>query len=337
MKTVSIVIPSRNEEKYIGNCLDSIIRSTYPKEYLSVLVCDGNSKDKTQDIIMDYENKYPFITCLRNERLTTPYALNLGIKHNHSDIVIILGAHSYIAPDFIDQCVLHLDKNEEIGCVGGILENIYENEDSKIIGFAMSQPFGVGTAYFRTGAREGFVDTVPFGAYRREVFDKIGYFDTNLVRNQDDEFNFRLTEAGYKIYLSKDIKSYYAVRASFTNLFNQYYQYGYWKIYVNKKHRKITTFRQTVPFLFVIFLFAGLVWSLFSPVVAIVYFSVLLIYLITGFAFSFKQKMSLRSRFKVVYSFIILHISYGFGYANGIGDFLINHGQPNRKMSTLTR
>lgn len=337
MKTVSIVIPSRNEEKYIADCLESIVNVRYPKELLSVLVCDGVSTDRTPQIISSFEKKYPFIIHLRNDHHTTPYALNLGIQHNDSDIVIILGAHSTIAPDFIEKCIETFEIDPEIGCVGGIVENMFENSISEIIGFAMSQPFGVGTAYFRTGTKDGYVDTVPFGAYKREVFEKIGYFDTNLIRNQDDEFNFRLTEAGFKIYLNREIKSYYVVRSSFSNLYKQYFQYGYWKVYVNKKHRRLTTLRQLIPFLFVIFLFGGLILSVFSVPFMGFYFAVIFIYLASGFIVSFKKNLTLRMRFKVVACFIILHIGYGCGYANGIGDFLINGDQPSRKMGELTR
>ena len=337
MKTVSIVIPSRNEEKYIGQCLDSIINTTYPKELLSVLVCDGLSTDNTPQVILSYEEKYSYITYLRNEHRTTPYALNLGIQHNKSDIVIILGAHSTIAPDFIEQCLKTFEINSEIGCVGGIVKNTFENEVSEVIGFAMSQPFGVGTSYFRTGNKEGYVDTVPFGAYKREVFDKVGYFNTHLVRNQDDEFNFRLSQAGIKIYLNKDIVSHYVVRASFYKLFRQYYQYGYWKVYVNKMHGKITTFRQLIPFLFVVFLLGGMVLASFSNILMWIYLGAIFLYLLFGFAASFKKKMTLKRHFEVMACFATLHLSYGLGYANGIIDFFIRRRKPEQKMSELTR
>ena len=337
MKTVSIVIPSKNEEKYIAKCLDAIVENSYPKEYLTVVVCDGNSKDKTSDIIENYKKRYSYITSLRNIKQSTPCGLNLGIKHTNSEIVIVLWAHCFIAPDFIEQCVNFLEEHKEVSCVGGKIENIYENDNAKIIGFAMTQPFGVGKSYFRTGNKEGFVDTVPFGAYRREIFNKIGYFDENLIRNLDDEFNFRARKEGFKIFLSKKIKTYYPVRSDLKKFFNQFYQYGYWKVYVNMKHRCITSFRQVIPFLFVMFLFAGLTLSLFYNMIAIIYFSIIFLYLLLGFFATYKQKMKFKSRLKTVYSFIILHIAYGFGYANGIGDFTISHLQPNRKMGELTR
>ncbi len=337
MKSVSIVIPSRNEGKYIANCLEAIVANTYPKEYLTVIICDGNSKDKTQEIIGNYKSRYAYISSLRNMKQTTPYGLNMGIKHTESDIVIVLWAHCFIAPDFIEQCVNFLETHEEVGCVGGVIENIYENDRAKIIGFAMTNKFGVGPSHFRTGGKEGFVDTVPFGAYRREVFEKVGYFDERLTRNQDDEFNFRVRKEGYKIYLSKKIKTYYPVRTNIKKFFNQLYQYGYWKVYVNMKHGRLTTFRQIIPFFFVVFLFVGLTFSLFYPIAAITYFSIILLYLLCGFLSTFKRKMKFVSRLKVVYCYMIMHIAYGFGYANGIGDFVIIRLDPDKKMGELTR
>ncbi|MFT6715636.1 MAG: GT2 family glycosyltransferase [Saprospiraceae bacterium] len=132
---------------------------------------------------------------------------------------IILGAHSKVAPGFIKENVKCLaEQGSEVGCVGGVIDNVYENDTAEIIGLSMSSSFGVGDSYFRTGNKDGFVDTVAFGAYRKEVFDKIGYFDEDLARNQDDEFNFRLLKAGYKIFLTQKIKCEYFVRASFSKL-----------------------------------------------------------------------------------------------------------------------
>ncbi|MCQ2265376.1 MAG: glycosyltransferase family 2 protein [Bacteroidales bacterium] len=336
-KTVSIVIPCRNEVQFIGKCLQSIVNCTFPKERLTVVVCDGESQDESVNIIKQFEDSYPFIHLINNTHQTTPYALNLGIKYTQSDVVIILGAHSTIEKDFVERNLEVLFSEEQIGCCGGILTNSYADENSLIIGFAMSQRFGVGNAYFRTGDKEGYVDTVAFGAYKREIFEKVGYFDEQLTRNQDDEFNFRLTKAGYKIYLSKNIQSYYVVRSSYKKLFRQYFQYGYWKVYVNRKHHRITTFRQLIPFCFVLFLSLGLICSFFSKCAAIIYILVLLGYWGLAFGFSGHRQFTKAQRRKVVKSFLILHLSYGLGYAEGIWDFMICRRNPNQKRTTSSR
>ncbi len=328
MKTVNVVIPCRDEAAYIGACLDSLIATSYPKDLLTICVCDGMSSDETPNIVLEYSERFPYIKLLKNEHRTTPYALNLGIKEVQSDVSIILGAHSTVAPDFIDRNCEALFSSEEVGCAGGLLENSYENHLSKIIGFAMSQSFGVGNAYFRTGSKAGFVDTVAFGSYKREVFEKVGYFDESLTRNQDDEFNFRLKKAGYKILLDPSIRSYYVVRSSYQKLFRQYFQYGYWKVFVNQKHKMITTVRQLVPFFFVAFLVVGLLLSVLVRWIAAIYGVVLLCYLLAALSFASKFKGSLRDTFAVVWAFLVLHISYGSGYWIGVWDFLVCKKKP---------
>lgn len=327
--TVSISIPCRNEEKYIARCLYSIVSCTYPKELLNVYVCDGNSIDRTQEIIQEFQSKYPFIHLLINEKQTTPHALNLGIKADDSDIKIILGAHAEIAPNYIEKCIETFKISKQIACVGGVLENITEDKDTEVIAKAMSSSFGVGNAYFRTGNYSGYVDTVAFGAYKREVFEKIGFFDEQLIRNQDDEFNFRLLKAGYKIYLSSEIRAAYYVRSSFSKLFKQYFQYGYWKVFVNKKHQSVTTFRQLVPFLFVLFfLFSWIFFLIPIPFFRWIYFTGIILYIIAASAFAIKITDSVNTFFKTIYVFFILHFSYGFGYLLGIKDFLILNTSP---------
>jgi glycosyltransferase involved in cell wall biosynthesis len=321
--TVSITIPCRNEEKYIGKCLQSILDSTYPKELLEVFVCDGMSDDNTVEIISQFASRYPFIKMIENKRKTTQYALNLGIMASYSDIRIILGAHAEIYPDYINECVKAFEIDPEIGCVGGFLENVMEDHVSGVISVAMSSSFGVGNAHFRTGKKDGYVDTVAFGAYKKEVFETAGYFDEDLVRNQDDEFNYRILKYGFKIYLSHSIKAKYYVRASFPKLYKQYYQYGYWKVYVNKKHRTVTTLRQLVPAFFVLFVVIGFFLAFVHPFLAAAYVITLMLYFLLGFKEAISRTKVPGEVLNVVYSFLILHWSYGTGYLKGIYDFFI--------------
>lgn len=335
--TISITIPCRNEERFIGKCLDSIVNSDYPKEKLMVFVCDGMSTDSTVKIVNEFSSKYSFIKLIENHNLTTPFALNIGLKHQGFDIKMILGAHSEIYPNYLMELSKILEKEPEAGCIGGVIENTYENKTSEIIGKAMSSKFGVGNAYFRTGGSDGYVDTVAFGAYRKEVFEKIGYFDTDLARNQDDEFNYRLISNGFKIYLSSSLKIKYYVRASYSKLFKQYFQYGYWKVYVNKKHNTITTVRQLIPALFVCFLALGTLLSFLWPVFVIPFLIVLLTYFIAAtFASSLLTK-SFVDFFGINTTFLILHLSYGLGYIEGIFRFILLGKNPKTSSQKLTR
>lgn len=333
-KTVSIIIPCKNEEQYIEKCITSLLQNTYPKELVSIYVCDGLSTDNTVEIVKKISYKNSTVHLLNNTKQTTPFALNLGLKKSEADIKIILGAHSEADANFISENVKTFEIDNEIGCTGGIIENVYENHTSKTIGLAMSSSFGVGNAHFRTGAKDGYVDTVAFGAYKKEVFEKIGYFDESLTRNQDDEFNFRIIKNGFKIYLNKKIKSKYYVRGSFNKLFRQYYQYGYWKVFVGKKHKAVTSLRQLIPLFFVLFLITGTISSLFHPYLFYTFLAGVCIYLIAAFLAAFNLKSNL---VKIVFSFIILHTSYGLGYLKGILDFLILNKNPNKKSTSLTR
>lgn len=337
MKTVSIIIPCLNEADYIIKCLSSIICQTYPVHLITTYVCDGNSDDETQALIKEFSLKNPQINLLINEKKTTPYALNLGISNSTSDVIIILGAHSELDKSFVQNCMSTFDIDSKIMCVGGVLENVYENPTSKIIGIAMSSSFGIGNAHFRTGNKSGFVDTVAFGAYKKEIFDIVGNFDEELIRNQDDEFNYRVTKAGFKIYLNHNIKCKYFVRASFQKLFKQYYQYGYWKVFVNKKHQTITTIRQLIPLFFVVYLLLLVASMLISSVLFGLLSTFLVLYLILAFSVAFQKKTgSFMYVLNIVRTFFILHTSYGLGYLKGIFDFFIL-GKSIKKHETLSR
>lgn len=340
MKTVAIVIPCLNEKDYIFRCLQSILNQSYPTDLITTFICDGGSDDGTIDIINKFSNlnnTSSNFQILHNVNKTTPYALNIGIKASTSDIVIILGAHSELDKDFVSNNIQTFEIDNSIMCTGGVLQNVFENKLSQVIGAAMSSSFGVGNAHFRTGNKNGFVDTVAFGAYKKEVFDKVGLFDEELIRNQDDEFNYRLTKAGFKIYLNHSIKCNYFVRASFKNLFKQYFQYGYWKVFVNKKHKAITTIRQLIPLFFVLYLLI-LTTSIFINTNVFFGLSVFgIIYSLLAIFFGLRCKhISFFNRFLVIYTFFILHLSYGFGYLKGIVHFFILNKQI-KKHETLSR
>lgn len=335
---IAAIVPARNEEDYIARLLDSFVASHYPKDLLQVWICDGKSEDNTVEIVKRYTEKYQWIQLLVNEKKTTPCAFNLGIQQAvGADVLITIGAHAEIAPDFFDQVVKTFDRSPEIGCVGGVLENVYENDTARAIGLAMSSPFGVGNAHFRTGDKEGYVDTVGFPAYKKEVFDKVGLFNETLVRNQDDEFNYRVAKAGYKIYLSPSIRAKYYVRGSFDKLSKQYFQYGYWKVYVNRLHKTVTTYRQLIPPVFVAFLGLGFLLALFSSFMAGFYFGILFMYVVAGFVFAGQMGKNFNEVLCIFWAFFILHFFYGAGYLKGILDFTLMGKNPSEKASELTR
>ena len=323
-KTVSVVIPCRNEENYIGKCLESFIKQTYPKELLKIIVADGMSTDNTRNIIKDMQRQHDNIILLDNKGLSAPKGMNLGIRHTDSDIVIIFGAHSYADKDFVLENVKVLER-EEVGCAGGLITTINDTIKGAAIAEAMSCPFGVGNALFRYAEKEAYVDTVAFGAYRRSLLEKIGLFDEELVRNQDDELNFRVEKSGSKILLSPKIKSTYYGRGDFRRLWKQYYQYGFWKVRVIQKHKRPASIRHLIPLAFVLYLAGGGILSIFSSFIRNIYFIILGLYILLDLFFSLKISLtkSIKYLFYLIFSFPILHISYGLGFILGLLNFYI--------------
>ena len=335
---IKVIIPCRNELGYIGKCLDSLVHCNQTGVELHVWVVDGMSDDGTRALVGEYAERYSFIKLVDNARRTTPYALNLGLEPLDYDIGIILGAHAVVDADFIINNARVLEQHPEVGCAGGIIRNVHENEWSEIISLAMSSVFGVGNAHFRTGGKSGYVDTVAFGAYRREVFERVGFFDEELARNQDDEFNYRVVQGGFKIYLDPAILSDYYVRGSISKLYKQYDQYGYWKVFVNKKHGAVTTLRQLAPPLWVFFLLVGWTGVLIHPILGGMYAVVVAMYVALAFYTASRMPVkSLRKFLMLLRTFGVLHFSYGLGYLRGVIHFYFFGSKPSTHSERLTR
>lgn len=323
-RTVSVVIPCRNEEKYIGKCIESFINQSYPKELLTIIIADGMSTDNTRKIINELKEKNSNIVLLDNHGVSAPKGMNIGINYTDSDIVIIFGAHAYADNRFVEENVLALER-QGVGCAGGIITTVNETIKGAAIAEAMSCPFGVGNALFRYAESESFVDTVGFGAYRRTLLNEVGLFDEELVRNQDDELNFRVQKSGAKILLSPRIKSTYFSRGDFKKLWRQYYQYGFWKVRVIQKHKRPASIRHLIPLMFVLFLIGGGILSIFSKFIKIIYFTILGLYLLMDLIFSIKisNRKNIKYLRYLIVSFPLLHISYGLGFIFGIFNFYI--------------
>lgn len=340
---VSVIIPCRDEEKYIRKTLDSILENDFPKEDLEVLVVDGMSSDGTLKIAMEYSRKYPFIKTLKNPNRYQSSALNIGIRNSKSQIIMRMDAHSYYNRDYISRCVDEL-QNNNVDNVGGICITLPGDDSliSKSIALALSHRFGVGNSYFRVGVRKSrYVDTVPFGCYKREVFQKIGFFDESLVRNQDDELNLRLIKNGGKILLDPEIISYYYARDSLSKLWKMYYQYGYFKPLVALKVKALMTWRQLMPAIFVGSTVALGLSSIIAIQLLLPFLVILLLYSSTNLAVSISHaaKKGWTLIFSLPIVFAAIHFSYGFGYLIGLVDFIIlrKHQKKRLRNIPLTR
>jgi glycosyltransferase involved in cell wall biosynthesis len=339
---ISVVVPCRNEVNYIEECIRAIFQCDLPKEAtLSVFIVDGMSNDGTREKILSLKNEFPSLHLVDNERQLTPFAFNLGIYQTACDFVQIVGARHILSKNYMLRCLEKLQHDPSIWCVGGKIINEYLNETGEIISIAMSTSFGMGLGNFRTLDESGFTDTVTSPMYPYAVFEKIGFFDEELIRNQDDDFNFRVTKAGGKIFFDAEISLKYYVRGNYPGLWRQFFQYGYWKVYVNQKHKAVTTLRQLVPPLFVAYLILWLASTIFIPFVRIFAFWPLMLYILLGLFIAFKQvyfdTSNTKKALRIFVTFPILHIAYGLGYLQGIVEFLVFRNKPSSKQTRLSR
>lgn len=324
---VSIIIPCRNEEKFIGKCLDSIIAQDYPKDEFEVLVIDGMSEDGTREVVEGYVKQYPFIRLLDNPKKTTPCAFNIGVKNSKGEVIMIMGAHAKYETDYISKCVKHLI-DYGVDNVGGICITLPGNSTllAQSIALALSHPFGVGNSYFRIGSKkERYVDTVPFGCYKRELFLKNGLFDEDLVRGQDAEFNARLRRNGGTILLVPEVVSHYYARDSLGKLWKMYFQYGYFKPLIVRKVKSVFTWRQLIPAAFIASLVISAILTIAYKPFLWFFLFISGSYIITNLGFSLKisLKKGLKYSFALPLVFATLHFSYGIAYLKGSWDFVI--------------
>lgn len=321
---ITLVLAVRNEAKFIAATLGSIVLQTYPVEKMEILIADGMSGDATREIIDQFANKYSrwSIATIENPNKIVPTGINIAIREAKGDIIIRVDGHTTIAHDYVRQCVDALRKSGADN-VGGRMDGVGTTAYGKAVALATSTLFGVGGGSFHSSRKREFVDTVYLGAWPITVFESIGLFDEELVRNQDDEFNYRLRAGGGKILLVPEIKSLYTVRSSPKPLWRQYYLYGYWKVRVLQKHPRQMSLRQFVP--------PGFVFGLLSSflVMYILHNNFLFILLSIGYLISnitaslflagSKRDWQLLPYFPGIFS--IIHLSYGLGFLIGLIDF----------------
>jgi glycosyltransferase involved in cell wall biosynthesis len=323
---VTVIVPCRNEARWIGPCLQSILDNDYPQERLEILVADGQSNDGTQGVVASFASRYPQLRLLANEKKITPAALNLGIAAARGGVIVRMDAHVEYPRDYISSLVGLLERSGADN-VGGVCQTLPAGRSAmaRAVAVGMSHPLGVGNSHFRIGATaDRWVDTVPFGCYRREVFDRIGLFDEELVRNQDDELNLRLIKHGGRILLSPRIVCKYYARDSLPKLWRMYYQYGYFKPLVVRKLGGVMTLRQLLPPLFLLCLVATALAAPWSRLGLLAFAAVAGSYLLAIGAASAAAIGRLGwAAAALMAVFPTLHFSYGSGYIRGALEFLI--------------
>jgi succinoglycan biosynthesis protein ExoA len=319
--TVSIIVPCRNERSSIGSFLNGILDQDFEGIIPELLIADGLSDDGTRDIIRLHESSMPWTRLLDNPGKYVSAGLNLALREAKGEIVIRMDVHTTYAPDYVRECVRTLIETGAQN-VGGPALTVANGYTQRAIAAAYSHAFACGGPRFHDRSYEGYVDTVTYGCWRKKTLEELGGFDEKLVRNQDDELNLRIIHNGGKIWQTPRIKSWYSPRCTLAALGLQYFQYGYWKVAVIRKHRLPASFRHLIPAAFVLFLMLGAIGSLLSLVdfahwsaVPMLYASVLCIYALCDIAASAvaaaANGLSLFPSLLIV--FPVYHLSYGTG------------------------
>ena len=338
---VTVILPIFNEVKHIEKTINAILNQDFNNSMVEIIIADGISNDGTREKLNNYENNYPNIILIDNPDKIVPAGFNRALTIAKGDIIIRVDGHTILEPDYISKCV-DLIKEKNVANVGGPMNVIWEDIFDGVVAIATSSKFGIGNAAFHYSKKGQYVDTVYLGAWKKSIFDKVGGFDQELVRNQDDEFNFRLIQAGEKIWLDPQIKSKYHPRNSITKLFKQYFQYGFYKVRVAQKRRGISSLRQLIPAFFVFTILVSIVMLRFSflPII----FS-LGTYTIANFFMTIlnvSKKISseelknrndisrldffIKSVFYLPVTYFTLHFSYGLGYLSGLLYFVKKWG-----------
>lgn len=308
---ISVICPALNEERYIEAILRHFQASAPSEKELFII--DGGSGDRTREIVSDWAGKHPEIRLLDNPEKYVPFALNKAIPLCRGRYIVRIDAHAEYSEDYY-QSIIRAFENTGADIVGGPTRTKSTGPLQAAVAHAICTPFGIGNSKVHQEDFEGFTDSVTFGAWRREIFEKTGLFDDSLVRNQDDEFHYRAKSLGFSIYQDPKIVVYYYPRNNLSGLFSQYFQYGFFKPRVLKKVPTEWKWRHLIPSFFSLYL-------LFVPLISwlnIILVFPFLIYLLLDLYFAFNNDLSLTSKFYLLFIYPTIHLSYGLGFLFGL-------------------
>lgn len=330
---LSVLIICRNEEKYISRCIDSLLNQENFNYDYEIIVADGMSDDNTYKIVDDYSNKHKNIVLIKNDKKIVPPGLNKAIKISRGEIIVRCDAHTIYDKNFLSNGLKLFEEHPECECVGGPITSIGDTTFGDATADAMSSIIGIGNAHHRKPDYEGYAEGAFWPFFKKTVFEKVGLFDEYFVRNQDDEFNYRMKQKGIKVYLSPKIKSFYHVRGNPKKLFSQYYQYGYWRIATIRKHKKTATFRHLIPAGFYLVMIAIAVITFLTslnPVTSLVLPAIYLA-IIVGFSIPVLIKKGFVKALYFIAAVVILHSAYAFGFMKGAVDLLLKRNIFSKK------
>ena len=321
---VSVIMPMFNEEKAADDCVRSILAQDYPSDCMEVLVIDGASTDGSAAIVRALQEHHSNLRLIHNPRRLTVTSLNLGLSDARGEIYVRMDSHSNMSNDYVRTCVETLESTGADN-VGGLLRAVGVTPQGEAIALATSSRFGVGGARFHFATKPQYVDTVYLGCYRMEAIRALGGYDEEMIINEDDELNFRLTRQGGKVFLSPEIRSSYQCRGSFRALWKQYFRYGKWKVRLMQKHGRVPSLRHLVPGGFAAAVLAGLLLWPLAAVGPWLLLAVLLPYALANLGFS--TLLAARNGWKhwplLPATFFMAHMAYGTGFLVGLVNFLV--------------
>ena len=334
---VSVIVPCRNEKNHIEDCIRSILGQKSPHGEIEFIVVDGMSDDGTRDILNRIMKEDSRLKVVDNPRRITPCARNIGIREANGQYIAILDAHTVYASSYIPTCIELLEEHPEVCCAGGPIISVGKGLFGRATAAAMSHPLGVGNAKHRFPNYEGYAEGACFPVFRKEIFEKVGLFDEDLVRNQDDEFNFRVALSGGRVFLSPRAQCTYYVRESPRQLLWQFFQYGCYRIIVLKKHRLSISLRHFVPVVFFSAMGALALGTFFFPprlnwmgwILPTIYVTVLGV---GGASVALKEGIGVGFMFPL--AAFIMHFYYAIGFTWGLLGVAMQRlrGEGNRVM-----
>lgn len=322
---VSVIMPIRNEASFIERSLGAVLAQDYPADRLEVLVADGISTDNTREIVADLARRHPAVTVVvvDNPGRIVPTGMNACLGRASGEVIVRVDGHTIVASDYVQRCVGALERTGA-DCAGGRMDAVSEGAFGRAVALATSSPFGVGGARFHYSATEEWVDTAYMGAWRREIFERVGGFDEEMVRNQDDELSYRIRAGGGRVLLDPTIRSRYYPRGTLRTLWRQYFQYGYWKVRVLQKHALQMRARQFAPPALVLALATLAVLAPFAESARLALGALVGVYLVSNLAASAwtARRADAGAAPWLPVVFATLHLSYGAGFLAGLARFL---------------
>lgn len=318
---VSALLVTRNEKDYIRMSLMSLIEQTYPHDKYEIIIVDGESSDGTLDVIKELQDTYNSesfsISVVPNPKKILATGWNIGIQSAKGDYVVRIDAHASADKDFIEKSVETMQRVDAV-CVGGKLISKSLNGEDDVISYVLSSPFGVGNSSFRVSEEEGYADTAVYGLYKKEIFEKAGYFDEKMVRNQDIEMHSRIKKVGGKFYFNPEIKCTYYTRNTVKKMLKQAYGNGQWNMVLLKRGSGALSIRHLIPFLFVLGVIGSVILGFLHPLFWYIGIAAVLLHLALGLYFATKKTKNIKQIIIMPILFISLHFAYGLGYIRGI-------------------